>query len=124
MLLPRTRAVKPATVKLMPAMMRSGTSRGLASAASPPVVKLERGADGIAQVILSRPEKMNALSMDMFRSLRDAARALIADSSGVKAVVISGEGRAFCAGLDLKSLMSKYAYWGSNSGLALFHCAY
>ena len=47
---------------------------------------------------------MNALDMDMFRSIRDAAQSLISDSSGVKAVVLSGEGRAFCAGLDVRSV--------------------
>ena len=62
-------------------------------ASSPAVVQVERRPDGIAHVVLSRPSKMNALSMDMFRSIRDAAKSLIADSS-VRVVVISGEGRA------------------------------
>ena len=75
-------------------------------ASSPAVVQVERRPDGIAHVVLSRPSKMNALSMDMFRSIRDAAKSLIADSS-VRVVVISGEGRAFCAGLDLKGLISE-----------------
>jgi len=68
-------------------------------------VKLTRGADGVAQVMLARGAKMNALDMPMFRAIAGAARELIGDRS-VRAVVIHGEGRAFCAGIDAKSVMN------------------
>jgi enoyl-CoA hydratase/carnithine racemase len=56
--------------------------------------------DGVADVRLNRPDKMNALDQAMFDALVDTGRALIAQP-GLRAVVISGEGRAFCAGLDM-----------------------
>jgi len=56
--------------------------------------------DGVADVRLNRPEKMNALDQAMFDALVDTGRSLIAQP-GLRAVVISGEGRAFCAGLDM-----------------------
>jgi len=56
-------------------------------------------ADGIAQVRLRRPDKMNALDPAMFDGLIEAGKALL-DRDDVRAVVLSGEGRAFCAGLD------------------------
>ncbi len=58
--------------------------------------------DGVADVRLNRPEKMNALDTAMFSELVEAGRTL-ADNPAVRAVVLSGEGRAFCAGLDFKS---------------------
>jgi enoyl-CoA hydratase/carnithine racemase len=54
----------------------------------------------VADVRLNRPDKMNALNLDMFNAVIAAGRQLAADKS-VRAVVLSGEGRAFCAGLDL-----------------------
>jgi enoyl-CoA hydratase/carnithine racemase len=57
-------------------------------------------ADGVAQVRLNRPEKMNALDPAMFEALVDVGSSLI-DRADVSAVVIAGEGRAFCAGLDM-----------------------
>lgn len=59
-------------------------------------------ADGVADVRLNRPEKMNALDGAMFAALEEAGEALKADRS-VRAVVLSGEGRAFCSGLDFDS---------------------
>ncbi|MBO1754027.1 crotonase/enoyl-CoA hydratase family protein [Allobranchiibius sp. CTAmp26] len=56
-------------------------------------------ADGIADVRLARPDKLNALTLPMLEGLIDAAHALRSDTS-VRAVVISGEGESFCAGLD------------------------
>jgi len=55
--------------------------------------------DGVADVRLSRPDKMNALDAPMFDALVETGRRLI-DVPGLRAVVLSGEGRAFCAGLD------------------------
>mmetsp|Transcript_36309 Transcript_36309/g.60139 ORF Transcript_36309/g.60139 Transcript_36309/m.60139 type:complete len:321 (+) Transcript_36309:23-985(+) len=77
--------------------------RLLGTAASNQVVSMVRS-DGIAQVTLKRPDKLNALNMPMFRAIQAAARELIEDKD-VRAVVLHGEGRAFCAGLDLKSVM-------------------
>ena len=56
-------------------------------------------ADGVADVRLNRPEKLNALDMALFTALAETAAAL-ADTPSVRAVVLSGEGRSFCAGLD------------------------
>ncbi|HMJ78579.1 MAG TPA: crotonase/enoyl-CoA hydratase family protein [Iamia sp.] len=56
--------------------------------------------DGVAEVVLSRPEKMNALDPRMFASLVAAGDQVAADRS-VRAVVLRGDGRSFCAGLDL-----------------------
>lgn len=62
---------------------------------------IEKLAKGVRVVRLNRPEKLNALNMDMFRGIRDAALEL-ASSNEVRAVVVSGSGRAFCAGLDVR----------------------
>jgi enoyl-CoA hydratase/carnithine racemase len=59
--------------------------------------------DGVAQVRLIRSDKMNALDPDMFAALLDAGRVLH-DLKGLHAVVLSGEGRSFCAGLDMGSM--------------------
>lgn len=56
--------------------------------------------DGVADVRLVRADKMNALDLAMFQALIDTAEKL-RTTSGLRAVVISGEGRAFCAGLDM-----------------------
>src|SRR5580704_13373932 len=56
--------------------------------------------DGVADVRLNRPDKMNALDNDMFEGLVAAGERLKTEK-GVRAVVLSGEGRAFCAGLDM-----------------------
>jgi enoyl-CoA hydratase/carnithine racemase len=58
--------------------------------------------DGVADVRLARADKMNAIDSAMFSALGDAGRAL-ADDKSVRAVVLSGEGRAFCAGLDMEN---------------------
>ena len=58
--------------------------------------------DGVADVRLNRPEKMNALDAAMFRAIVETGERLKHDPS-VRAVVLSGEGRAFCAGLDMGS---------------------
>lgn len=60
---------------------------------------------GVADVRLNRPAKMNALDPAMFTALIDAIDRLGADRS-VRAVVLSGEGAAFCAGLDMASMAS------------------
>ncbi len=59
-------------------------------------------AEGVADVRLNRPDKMNALDPAMFAALASVGTRLAA-VPGLRAVVLSGEGRAFCAGLDMAS---------------------
>jgi len=61
--------------------------------------------DHVADVRLTRPEKLNALDPAMFAALTDAIAQLEA-TSGLRAAVLSGEGRGFCAGLDMASMAS------------------
>lgn len=62
-------------------------------------------AHGVADVRLSRPDKMNALDPAMFDALIEAADH-VGNAREVRAVVLSGEGRAFCAGLDFGSFQA------------------
>lgn len=58
--------------------------------------------DHVAHVRLNRPDKLNSLDMELIDAIVDTGRALAEDKS-VRVVVLSGEGRAFCAGLDFAS---------------------
>lgn len=58
---------------------------------------------GVAQVRMIRADKMNALDPDMFDMLIEAGQALY-DMPGLRCVVLAGEGRSFCAGLDMGSM--------------------
>jgi len=69
-------------------------------------------ADHIANVRLTRAEKMNALDPAMFQGIADAIDRL-SGMADVRVVVLSGEGRGFCAGLDMASMA------GGGSGLNL-----
>lgn len=60
--------------------------------------------DGVADVRLNRPDKMNALDGAMFRGI-GATIDRIRDDRSIRAVVLSGEGRGFCAGLDIASFL-------------------
>jgi len=64
--------------------------------------------DGVADVRLDRADKMNALDPAMFEALAETG-ARLRDDSGVRAVVLSGEGGAFCAGLDVDRLTAAAA---------------
>ncbi len=57
-------------------------------------------ADGVALITLNRPERLNAYTPTMGRELAEAFAACDADD-GVRAIVVTGAGRAFCAGADL-----------------------
>jgi enoyl-CoA hydratase/carnithine racemase len=61
--------------------------------------------DGVAVVRLNRPEALNAFTQAMGRGLRKAVGAAVADGA-VKAIVLTGAGRGFCAGADMKLLQS------------------
>lgn len=58
--------------------------------------------DGVLRLTLNRPEKMNAFTVEMADELVDAYGRASADDA-VKAIVVTGAGRAFCAGMDLSA---------------------
>jgi 2-(1,2-epoxy-1,2-dihydrophenyl)acetyl-CoA isomerase len=60
---------------------------------------------GVATLTLNRPESMNALSRELYDALLEALPRL-ADDISVGAVVLTGAGRAFCAGGDVKSMIA------------------
>lgn len=61
--------------------------------------------DHVAEVALARPDKLNCLDLPMFRGIVAAGEA-VAGTPGVRAVVLHGEGRSFCSGLDFMGLMA------------------
>ena len=63
------------------------------------VLLVDKG-EGIATLTLNRPEKMNALSYPLRRALADELAAIAEDDS-IGVVILTGAGRAFCAGLVL-----------------------
>ncbi len=63
-------------------------------------------ADGIATIRLNRPERLNALTFDSYRELTDTFAAL-ADRDSVRCVVVTGTGKAFCSGGDVKDIIGK-----------------
>lgn len=71
--------------------------------------------DGVADVRLSRPDKMNALDDEMFGALVSTAAELDADPA-VRCVVMHGEGRAFCAGLDMGNFARMAGGGGGGGG--------
>lgn len=68
------------------------------------MIKLEKQ-QGIATVTLSRADKQNALSFDMFIQLNKAIKNIKKDRS-IRAVVIKGDGEHFCSGLDVAGVMA------------------
>jgi enoyl-CoA hydratase/carnithine racemase len=73
-------------------------------------IKYDLG-DGVATITLNRPEALNAITITMLKELR-ASVAAASSHEEVSAIVITGEGRAFSAGLDLKDLESRKADGG------------
>jgi len=67
------------------------------------VLRVERPGDSIAVVTLTRPDRLNAIGSDTLAALDAALAELDADDS-VRAFVVAGEGRAFCAGADIDEL--------------------
>jgi enoyl-CoA hydratase len=78
--------------------------------------------DGILQLTLNRPEALNALNESLMDALQDAVNTAKIDPS-VKALLLHGEGQAFCAGADIKQLATldgKQGYSFSKKGQAVF----
>ncbi len=61
--------------------------------------------NGVATVRLSRPDRLNGLDPEMFDALIETGKRLAADNT-IRAVVLHGEGKGFCAGLDFQAFMA------------------
>ena len=81
---------------------------GAISVDSPETIRIEIDANGVATLTLARPERHNAMDAAMIGELADAAQALGRDD-GVRVVVLTGEGRSFCAGADLNWMRAQLA---------------
>ena len=68
-----------------------------------PFVRTDRDSRGVVRLTLNRPAQFNALSEEMLAALQTALDAIAVDSAA-RVVVIAGEGKAFCAGHDLKQM--------------------
>jgi len=73
---------------------------------------------GVATITLNRPDRLNALTFDVYRELRDAFRALDTEP-GVRAVIITGAGRAFCSGGDVEDIIGAL-FERDDAGLLAF----
>jgi enoyl-CoA hydratase/carnithine racemase len=61
--------------------------------------------DSVAWITLNRPERLNALTFEVYRELTDLFAAL-QDETAVRAVVVTGAGRAFCSGGDVRDIIA------------------
>src|SRR3954466_10144325 len=66
-----------------------------------PTVAVERAGEAIRVLRLARPDRLNAISFDLVADLHDALDEVAADET-CKVAVLTGAGRGFCAGLDLR----------------------
>lgn len=87
-----------------------------------PLVKEERqqvgsGTSVVLRLTLNRPKSLNCLSLNMLRALQKSFDT-VADDTAVRAVIISGAGRGFCAGHDLREITAHRA--DDDKGLAYF----
>src|SRR5258705_8083944 len=72
----------------------------------PPSTFLYEQAAGVATITLNRPERLNALTFEVYRELTDTFAAL-RDEKDVRVVVITGFGRAFCSGGDVRDIIGE-----------------
>lgn len=66
----------------------------------------EASSSGVATITLNRPERLNALTFEVYRELTDTFAALRTETA-VRAVVITGAGRAFCSGGDVHDIIGE-----------------
>jgi len=85
---------------------RTVTEERTMAAAAEPMVRRAQDARGVRTLTLNRPQSFNALSEAMLVALQEELDAIAADES-VRVVVLAAEGKAFCAGHDLKEMRAK-----------------
>ncbi len=83
---------------------------------------MQVAANGVATVTMVRADKHNALDQAMFDGLIEAAEQVRGDTS-VRAVVLHGEGKSFCSGLDVASFMAGQGGTGVLLGRERGHLA-
>lgn len=66
----------------------------------------EKSSQGVATITLNRPDRLNALTFEVYRELTDTF-AFLKDETDVRAVVITGAGRAFCSGGDVHDIIGE-----------------
>src|SRR5437762_136216 len=69
-----------------------------------PATFLYEQSDGIATITLNRPERLNAITFDVYHELT-AFFAKLRDADDVRVVIITGAGRAFCSGGDVRDII-------------------
>ncbi len=69
-------------------------------------VKVEKVEEGIVSLALNRPDKLNALNVEMFKELKEVLNSISGDD-GVMVVIVRGEGENFSSGLDFFNLLEK-----------------
>lgn len=89
--------------------------------ASPHILSERRGCLGV--LTLNRPQALNALTLDMVVALRGALSEWERDD-GVRAVVLKGEGRAFCAGGDIRAIWDAASWDDDNPARAFYGTEY
>src|SRR5690349_1000287 len=72
----------------------------------PKTFKYELSPSGVATITLCRPDRLNSLTFQVYEELRDVFAALDREDA-VRAVVITGQGRAFCSGGDVESIIGE-----------------
>src|SRR5437588_11234415 len=85
---------------------RTVTEERTMAAAAEPMVRRAQDARGVRTLTLNRPQSFNALSEAMLAALQEELDAIAAEES-VRVVVLAAEGKAFCAGHDLKDMRAK-----------------
>lgn len=73
---------------------------------TPKTFLYEQTASGVATITLNRPERLNALTFEVYRELTDTFAAL-RNETNVRVVVITGAGRAFCSGGDVHDIIGE-----------------
>jgi enoyl-CoA hydratase/carnithine racemase len=73
---------------------------------SPKSFLYEASDEGIATITLNRPERLNALTFETYGELRDTFAAL-QDEKGVRVVIITGKGKGFCSGGDVRDIIGE-----------------
>ena len=67
---------------------------------------LYKSSDGIATITLNRPDRLNAITFEVYRELTDTLAAL-RDEKHIRVLVITGAGRAFCSGGDVRDIIGE-----------------